>query len=76
MLVESNCHVSTGVHGHNRSLVPHSGSQLLALDHDFHVHGIVPSLSFFIEIPKNSSHSFYRGDPFVIKTKYPSHPVH
>ena len=73
---ESNCHVSTGVHGHNRSLVPHSGSQLLALDHDFHVHGIVPSLSFFIEIPKNSSHSFYRGDPFVIKTKYPSHPVH
>ena len=39
---EPNCHVSKGVRGHNRSLVPHSGSQLLALDHYFHVHGIVP----------------------------------
>ena len=56
---EPNCHVSTVVCGHNHSLVPHSGSQLLALDHDFHVHGIVPLVSFFIEIPEKSSDSFY-----------------
>ena len=26
--------------------------QLLALDHDFHIHGIVPSVAFFIDTPE------------------------
>lgn len=34
--------VSTGVRGHNRSLVPAVGPQLEALDHDFHLHEILP----------------------------------
>ena len=62
---EPHCPVSRGVCGHNRSLVPHAGAQLVALDHDFHVHGIVPSVSFFVNIPENASNTFYRGDPFV-----------
>ena len=33
--------ISTGVRGHNRSLVP-SSCFLSALDHDFHIHGVVP----------------------------------
>ena len=61
---EPNCPISTGVHGHNRSLVC-SGSQLLALDHDFHIHGIVPSVAFFIDIPECVSDSFFRGNTFV-----------
>ena len=62
---EPHCHVSTSVCGHNRSLVLHSGAQLVALDHDFHVHGIVLSIYFFISIPESASDLFYRGDPFV-----------
>ncbi len=38
---ETSCPVSTGVRGHNRSLVPVDGAQLQASDHDFHLHGIV-----------------------------------
>ena len=45
------CPLSSGVRGHNRSLVALDGPQLLALDHDFHVHGIVPSVAFFVDIP-------------------------
>ena len=71
---EPNCHVSTGVRGHNRSLVPHSGAQVVALDHDFHIHGIVPSVSFFIDIPETASDSFYRGDPFVTNKDKVSQP--
>ena len=36
--------ISTGVRGHNRALVC-GNSQLVALDHDFHVHGIVSSVT-------------------------------
>lgn len=43
--------ISTGVRGHNRALVPAHGSHLEALDHDFHVHGIVPSVSLFVAAP-------------------------
>ena len=55
---EPKCPISTGVHGHNRSLVC-SGSQLLALDHDFYIHGIVPSVAFFIDIPECAFDSFF-----------------
>ena len=50
--------------GHNRSLVC-SNSQLVALDHDFHVHGIVLSVAFVVDIPENVSDSFFRGDTIV-----------
>ena len=35
---------SCGVRGHNRSIVLAEGPKLSALDHDFHVYGIVPSV--------------------------------
>lgn len=37
--------VSTGVRGHNRSIVLAEGPGPSALDHDFHVHGVVPSVT-------------------------------
>ena len=68
---EPNAPVSTGVHGHNRSLVPSEGPQVEALDHDFHLHGIVPSVAFCVDIPDNANNSFYSGQPFVInKNKF------
>ena len=51
--------VSAGVRGHNRSLVPFSGYQVQALYHDFHIHGIVPSVAFFVDVPENVSDSFF-----------------
>ena len=51
--------------GHNRSLVSLDGSQLLALDHDFHVHGIVPSVALFIDIPEKPVDSFFTDQAFV-----------
>ena len=59
------CYISTGVCGHNHSLVPLNGHQLQALDHDFHLFGIVPSVAFFIDVPDNASDSFFRGATFV-----------
>ena len=71
---EPACPVSTGVRGHNRSLVPLHGPQLQALDHDFHLHGIVPSVAFFVDV----SDSFFTGHPFVNnkdKVTQPSHAL-
>lgn len=62
---EPHCPVSTGVRGHNRSLVPLNGPQVRALDHDFHINGIVPSVAFFVDVPENASDTFFRGTPFV-----------
>ena len=60
------CPLSTGVGGHNRSLVSLSGPQLHALDHDFHVRGIVPSVAFVVDTPESPSDSFFSGQPFVV----------
>ena len=57
--------VSSGVRGHNRSIVLADGPSPTALDHDFHVHGIVPSVSFAVRIPDSPKDSFYRGKVFV-----------
>ena len=57
--------VATGVRGHNRSLVPLDGPQLVALDHDFHVNGIVPSVTFIVDVPEKHSDSFFNGQAFV-----------
>ena len=62
---EPYCPISTGVRGHNRSLVSIDGPQLLALDHDFHVHGIVPSVAFFINTPESIKDSFFSGEAMV-----------
>ena len=62
---EPSCPVSTGVRGHNRSLLPVHGPQLQALDHDFHLHGIVPSVAFVIDLPEHESDTFFRGHAFV-----------
>ena len=70
--------VSTGVRGHNRSIVPIDGPQVQALDHDFHVHGIVPSVAFFVDMPEDDSGTFFRGHTFVTnkdKVTQPSHAM-
>ena len=36
-----------------------------ALDHDFHVLGVVPSVTFAVDIPESSQDSFYHGKAFV-----------
>lgn len=70
--------VSTGVRGHNRSLVVGSSSTMMALDHDFHVAGIVPSVAFFPHIPSEARDSFFSGPVFVTlkdKVLQPSHAM-
>ncbi|SMN01555.1 hypothetical protein SPONL_2127 [uncultured Candidatus Thioglobus sp.] len=57
--------ISTGVRGHNRSIVPTHGSKLEALDHDFHIHGVVPSVALFVDIPDDVHGNFYAGSTFV-----------
>ena len=69
--------ISTGVHGHHRSLVTLGGPTLAALDHDSHLFGIVPSVSLVIEIPDSPNDSFFTGQPFVSskdKITQPSSP--
>ena len=69
--------VSTGVRGHSRSLMPTNNAYVKALDHDFHIHGIVPSVALFVSIPESANGSFYQGKAFVIcrdKVTQPSSP--
>ena len=69
--------ISSGVRGHHRALVPMGGPTLAALDHDFHLHGIVPSVALAIEIPDSHTDSFFTGQPFVSnkdKVTQPSSP--
>lgn len=57
--------VSTGVRGHNRSLVS-AGHELAALDHDFHVGGLVPSVALLVDLPDNhQDYSFFQGRAYV-----------
>ena len=46
--------VSTGARGHNRSTVALEGPGPVALDHDFHVHGIVPSVFLIVNTREKS----------------------
>lgn len=69
--------VSTGVRAHHGGLVS-DPRQNLALDHDFHVAGIVPSVCFVVDVPENSKDSFYNGTVHVtVKEKVfePSSPL-
>jgi hypothetical protein len=65
---EPECPISTGVRGHHRSLVCASpgGPVLSALDHDFHLFGVVPSVALSIEIPESPNDSFFSGQPYVL----------
>ena len=54
---EPNLPISAFSRSHNRSLVLTSAS-LKALDHDFHIHGIVPSVAFIVNIPESVNDSF------------------
>ncbi|CAG2197878.1 unnamed protein product [Mytilus edulis] len=57
--------ISTGVRGHNKVLAPADGPKLVATDHDFHLGGLVPSVAFVSDIPKNSNDSFFNGHIYV-----------
>ncbi len=50
---------------------------LLALDHDYHIAGLVPSVDLIVNIPEDESQSFHRGRLVVnVKDKFfqPSNP--
>ena len=69
--------VSTGVHSHHGAIVANE-NRVVALDHDFHVAGIVPSVYFAVSIPESIHDSFYRGSVHVtVKDKVfePSSPL-
>ena len=51
---------STGVRAHNKCLIP-EGVKLSALDHDFHTHGVIPSVLLYVELPGCRDDSFYNG---------------
>jgi hypothetical protein len=62
--------VGTGVRAHSKSLTTANTQTLLALDHDFHIHGVIPSVCLVGQIPESSSDSFYHGQAFVtVKNK-------
>ena len=56
---------ATGVRGHNRSLAPVDDPVLSAMDHDFHLAGIIPSVAFILDIPGDPADSFFNGRMFV-----------
>lgn len=57
--------ISTGVRAHNKVLASASGHLLTAPDHDFHVGGLVPSVTLVTNIPTDANDSFYNGEVFV-----------
>lgn len=72
---EPHCPISTGVRGRQKA---HEGPSLSALDHDFHVAGITPSVVFLSSIPSSIDDTFFTGDVCVItkdKAFQPSSPI-
>ena len=67
--------ISTGTRG-RRSLVPSSDSIMGALDHDFHIHGVVPSVALVIDIPDSACDSFHRGQVYVTNKNKVTQPSH
>lgn len=62
---------------HNRSLAQADAGPK-ALDHDFHISGLIPSVMLHIDVPEQAKESFYRGVPYVtLKDKVfePSNPL-
>ena len=70
--------VSTGVRPHNAVLGLASGPLLQALDHNFHIGGLVPSVALEGIIPESTSDSFFDGQVHVTTKErifQPSSPV-
>ena len=64
---------------HDHCLAPLDGAAVVALDHDFHVCGIIPSVVFKPEIPNSPSVTFFTGDVHVVlkdKIFHPSKAFH
>ena len=57
--------ISTGVRGHNKVLTPSDGPKLVCTDHDFHIAGLVPSVTFVSRIPLHSNDTFFDGNIYV-----------
>ena len=67
---------SSGVRAQQRSLRLVSVGNM-ALDHDFHIAGAVPSVCVIIDIPKDSKDSFHDGKVHVtVNDKVFKHPLH
>lgn len=61
--------ISTNVLSHKIAIIPVSAI-LSELNHDFHVHGFIPSVIFQIDIPESVNGSFYYGKKHVtVKNK-------
>jgi len=58
-LLYPDCLISTGVRGYNRSSAPLNGPTLLALNHDSHAQGIMPSVAIFVDILQNPKDGFF-----------------
>lgn len=56
--------ITTNVRSHNRVL-SHTDVQIVATDHDFHLAGLVPSVTLVIDIPDSAKESFFTGKIFV-----------
>ena len=65
--------ISTGVRGHNMLLVPYS-CFLGAVDHDFHIHGVVPSVCLMVQIPQPPLDSFFSGQVYVVNKNKVTQP--
>ena len=58
--------VSTGVRAHNQALgASNSETPITALDHDWKIAGLIPSVNLFVEIPESSKDTFFCGQPNV-----------
>ena len=75
---EPNHPIATGVRGRQHAIVPHDGPTLTALDHDFYLAGITPSVAFLSSIPGSIDDSFFNGKVTVTvkdKVLQPSCPL-
>jgi hypothetical protein len=57
--------VSALLRHHNRSLTTKDNTTIVALDHDYHVCGLVPSVTFKVNIPEDPRDSFYQGNVYI-----------
>lgn len=50
-------------------LTPATGPELVATDHDFHIGGLVPSVTLVTDTPCNANDSFFNGKVYVTTDK-------
>ena len=61
---EPNNAISTNVRSHNKSLGS-TRQPIGALDHDWKLGGLVPSVSLICDIPESTKETFFSGTPYV-----------